>query len=237
MTTNQSNDPLRPAQTYRITVLNEDLEENHIDLADPVPTGRQILHSIGIKNIDDFSLYAITPIGDFEDVRPDETYDPRMHQASKFFVFQTDRAFKFKVNHNRMEWGQTKITGFLLKQLANVDYTTHEAWLNVPGCEKQIIDDDQIVDLSSPGVEDFHIQLRQLTIIVNGREKVTSYTKLNFCDIVALAFPGAAVDDTTAYTMTHTRGPTENPEGSLVVGQTLAIIEGQVINVTATNKS
>ena len=34
---------LRPAALYRIVVLDDQLRERHVDLADPVPTARQIL--------------------------------------------------------------------------------------------------------------------------------------------------------------------------------------------------
>ena len=32
---------LRPAALYRIVVLDDQLHERHVDLSDPVPTGRQ----------------------------------------------------------------------------------------------------------------------------------------------------------------------------------------------------
>ncbi|MBS0176667.1 MAG: hypothetical protein JSR64_21790, partial [Nitrospira sp.] len=38
---------LRPAALYRIVVLDDQLNERHVDLTDPVPTARQILQAAG----------------------------------------------------------------------------------------------------------------------------------------------------------------------------------------------
>jgi hypothetical protein len=111
---------LRPAALYRIVVLDDQLHERHVDLADPVPTARQILQAAGSRPVDEHSVYAILASGEFEDLRLDETYDLRGRGAERFVIFQTDRAFKFTIDDRQLEWGKPSISGRVLKALAGV---------------------------------------------------------------------------------------------------------------------
>ena len=106
---------LRPAALYRIVVLDDQLHERHVDLSDPVPTGRQILQAAGSRPADEYSVYAILTSGEFEDLRLDETYDLRGRGAERFVIFQTDRAFKFTIDDRQLEWGKPSISGRVLK--------------------------------------------------------------------------------------------------------------------------
>ena len=79
---------LRPAALYRIVVLDDQLHERHVDLADPVPTARQILQAAGLRPGEGYSVYAILTSGEFEDLRLDETYDLRGRGAERFVVHE-----------------------------------------------------------------------------------------------------------------------------------------------------
>jgi hypothetical protein len=97
--------PVREARAYRIEVSNETLLFQFVVLTDPVPLGRQILSAAGGDPVDSYSLFAILPSGDFEDIRLDESYDLRARGAERFVMFQTDREFKlvsgrFKRGHS-----------------------------------------------------------------------------------------------------------------------------------------
>lgn len=61
--------PLNPAHFYSIIVADEQLSERHLQLSDPVPTGRQILIAAGVRQVDEYSIYAILPSGEFEDCK------------------------------------------------------------------------------------------------------------------------------------------------------------------------
>ena len=77
---------------------------------------------------------------------------------------------------------------------------------------------------------------KEVTIIVNGREKKVTKEEISFAEVVALAFdtpPG----DGTVFTVTYRRGQGNKPEGTLVAGQTVKVKDGMIFNVTATNKS
>src|SRR5690348_13778302 len=76
--------PVRAARSYRIAVSDQSLNFRQVTIADPVPHGRQILAEAGFERVEEFSLFAILPGGDFEDVRLDETFDLRGKGAERF---------------------------------------------------------------------------------------------------------------------------------------------------------
>ena len=75
-----------------------------------------------------------------------------------------------------------------------------------------------------------------VTIIVNGRERIVKKEEISFVEVVALAFD-APQGDNTMYTITYRKGHGNKPEGSMVEGDTVKVKEGMIFNVTATNKS
>lgn len=75
------------------------------------------------------------------------------------------------------------------------------------------------------------------TIIVNGREKLTTKKILSFSDVVALAFDNPPVGENVVFTITFRRGEGNKPEGTMVTGDTVKIKNGMIFNVTATDKS
>lgn len=155
---------LRLAHLYRIVVADEQLNERHLDLHDPVPTGRQILQAAEVRPVADYSIYAILPSGEFEDLRLDETYDLRGRGAERFVIFQTDRAFKFTIDDRQMEWGKPSISGKILKALAGVPTDTYDVYLEVRGGGQDIlIRDTDLIDLSKPGIERFITLIRDTT--------------------------------------------------------------------------
>lgn len=216
---------------------NGDLKQNHFEIDDPVPTGRQLLQLAGFSNVEERSICAILPSGDFEDLRLDETYDLREKGIERFIIFVTDRIFKLMIDHRQIQWGAQLINGQTLKLLAGVDASTHDVWLRGQPQEDRLIEDSEQVDLSIPGVEKFVITHKKFNIIVNGRPKEVSQRTLSFFEIIQLAFPGAVFNENIAYTVTFKRGPASNPEGSLVEGLSINLKNGMVFNVTATDKS
>lgn len=66
-----------------------------------------------------------------------------------------ERTFKIIVDQKPHDWPKQFITGLEVKRLAGVDPKAFDAWLDVPGPEDELIDDDKKVDLSRPGVEKF----------------------------------------------------------------------------------
>lgn len=77
---------------------------------------------------------------------------------------------------------------------------------------------------------------KELTIVVNGREKNVSDRDLSFDEVVALA-EGLPTGPNIVYTITYRRGNGEKPEGTLAEGGSVKVKEGMIFNVRATDKS
>lgn len=78
---------------------------------------------------------------------------------------------------------------------------------------------------------------KELTIAVNGREKMVSSKELTFIEIVALAFENPPTGPDVLITVTYRRGHGEKPEGNLAEGGTVKVKDGMIFNVVATDKS
>jgi hypothetical protein len=78
---------------------------------------------------------------------------------------------------------------------------------------------------------------KDITIVVNGREKTVTGKELTFAQLVALAFDTPPTGENIVFTITYRRGQGEKPEGSLVEGEAVKIKKGMIFNVTATDKS
>lgn len=78
---------------------------------------------------------------------------------------------------------------------------------------------------------------KEITIIVNTREKTVTTKELTFDELVNLAFEDPPTGEFICFTITYRRGRGKKPEGSLLEDEPVKIKEGMVFNVTATDKS
>jgi len=78
---------------------------------------------------------------------------------------------------------------------------------------------------------------KEVTIVVNGREKTVEKGDLTFDQLVALAFDDPPTGEFICFTITYRRGQGNKPEGTLAEGETVKVKDGMIFNVTATDKS
>jgi hypothetical protein len=77
----------------------------------------------------------------------------------------------------------------------------------------------------------------EVKIIVNTREKEWEEKTISYEQVVVLAFGSYSTEEKAVYTVDYSKGPKENPEGSLVKGQSVEVKEGMIFNVKHTNRS
>ncbi len=164
---------LRAAHTYRIRYANNGLDFGPLLLDDPMPLGRQILETAGVDALAAWSLLAILPSGDFEDVRLDEPFDLRDRRVERFIGFENDRLFKFALRDHQILWGRSTIAGRELYALAEAG--EHEAlFLDVPGGTDRLILATDTIDLAETGLERFIVAAKpvsdafEITVVYNG---------------------------------------------------------------------
>ena len=227
---------LRRARAYRIRYAGADLDFRFLNVPDPVPLGRQILAAAGVNPRDGYSLFAILPTGDFEEVRLDEPFDLRARGAERFVGFQTDRDFKLTLDDAQIRWGEPKIKSAALNVLAKVS-EDKAVFLVVPGGEDRLIQKDEVIDLTQPGIEHFITAPTSAEIIVNGRSRTVPGRSVTFEQVVELAFPGRHAD-TIVFSMTYRHAASEPYAGELGPhGVVQAKATGTIFNVTRTDKS
>jgi hypothetical protein len=76
---------------------------------------------------------------------------------------------------------------------------------------------------------------KEITIIVNGRQKQVQKDEMTFAEIVALAGDLPSGPD-VIYTVTYQKGEGDK-SGSLVEGASIRVKDGMIFNVKATNRS
>ena len=228
--------PIRAAGSYRISVSDESLNFRPVTVTDPVPLGRQILSAAGFAQIDEFSLFAILPTGDFEDIRLDETFDLRGKGAERFVAFRSDRDFRLTLNDHELRWGKPAISGAALRILAK-PADDQVVFLEVRGGEDRLVEPGELIDLTKPGVERFFTAPRPtFEIIVNARPKTVTGPDVTFEQIVQLAFPGAH-DPNVVFSMSYRHAASKPPSGELGAGGVVKVKNGTVFNVTRTTQS
>ena len=86
--------------------------------------------------------------------------------------------------------------------------------------------------------KDTKSKTKEITIIVNGREKIVAPKEISFTQLVALAFDTLPTGGNICFTITYRKGYGNNPEGTLIEDSPdLKVKKGMIFNVTATDKS
>lgn len=222
---------------FEIQIGDQSLQFTPKVIDDPVLTGSQILSIANARPASDFLLFQILRDGALEMVRPEQTVDLRNTGTEKFLVFRSDRSFRFFLDERAFDWGAPYISGATIKRLAGMQSETTEVWLDAAGGHDRLIDDNEMVDLASPGTERFVTRTIQITIKVNSRDRVVDHRVLIYWEVVKLAYPEAMPSDQIIYSIDYASGPHQNPNGSLVDTQSVTVKEGMKFYVTPTDKS
>lgn len=81
------------------------------------------------------------------------------------------------------------------------------------------------------------LERRQAVIFVNTRERHVDGRTISYDALVRLAFDPVPTGPNIAFTITYRRGPHEHPEGIVAPGQTVPVKDGEIFNVTRTDRS
>jgi hypothetical protein len=171
---------------YQLAVA--DLAFTNFPISDPVPVGSQFLTGAGLRPAEEFSLVAMLPSGDFEDVGLNQTFDLRAKGVEKFIAFKTDRLFRLNANGSELLWGLSAISGAILRVLTGAK-PDQALYLDVPGGQDQLIPDDGVLDLTAPGVERVVLGPKpvpgfEVAVIYNGQVKPQRVTENEQMQIV-----------------------------------------------------
>ncbi|MNZ49482.1 hypothetical protein D3C78_672510 [compost metagenome] len=222
---------------YRVQIGDENLNYRPTVIADPVPTGGQVLEAAGLRPVDDYLLFQVLSNGLLEPINPSETTDLRQAGVEKFLAFKSDRTFRFFIDGQAQDWGAQRISGRTLKKLAGVDAQKYDIFLVVVGGEDELIEDRDLFDLSRPSVEHFATAEISIQVFVNTLPKIVHAHTLSYWEVVRLEYPDAVPGPNAQYTVTYSKGFEGPSLRNLVDGQHVQIKKGMHLNVTPTDKS
>lgn len=155
-------------------------------LADPVPTGEQILEAAGFLPASDHVLIQILRHGT-RSIGLEEEVDLRTSGTEVFMAFRSDRIFRFTIDERGYEWGATTISEPELRGLAGVD-GDHLLVLQRDGDDIDL-DSDAVVVLSDNGTEHLRSSKRFVTVSIDGTEKTIrrgAYTTEELIEILGV---------------------------------------------------
>lgn len=154
-----------------------------------------------------------------------------------FRSFESDHVNTLTVDERGWEWGDDAIAEQVIREIARVP-EDHELFLDSDG--DRPISRGGSVNLAGDAVE--HVRSRKagprmITIRVNSRKREVKPGTITFEELVALAFETPPSGPNVSFTVSYRKGPPPRPEGSLLPGQSVRVIEGMAFHVTATDKS
>ncbi|EKI0253780.1 multiubiquitin domain-containing protein [Enterobacter asburiae] len=148
---------------YSILIGDAELNFRSITIPDPIVTGRQILEAANVRPTDEHIAVAWLSDGALETLREDERFDLREKGAEKVILFKAADLYRFILDGRDFVWGATTISGSVLKKLAGVEATTHDVYQEMRKSEDMLIRDEDMVDISRPGLERFFTAIAQTT--------------------------------------------------------------------------
>lgn len=211
------------------------IEGKEHETFDQYITGADLKKIAGIPLVTELYLSIKKPYQD-ELIENDKVVNLARPETEYFYV---KKKLHFTINKVPYTWYKQYITGAEIRELGNIP-PEDDIYLDIKeGWEDDLILDDEVVDLARPGVEHFFSKSRptECIVIVNAREKVWKEKTISFEQVVILAFGAYDNNPNKGYTVTYSRGPESNPEGTMVKGSVVNVKHKMVFDVTATDKS
>lgn len=149
---------------FRISVAGTDLKFREARVADPVPTGRQIIQAAGYERVDEYVVLQWFPDKDLDEIELDETTDLRAPGSDRFIVAKSSEWFEFVIDERRHPWPEKLITRDVLILLAGLEPSKFSVWqeLRHRPADKEILDGHP-ADLAEPGLERFYTVQKHTT--------------------------------------------------------------------------
>jgi hypothetical protein len=214
---------------------DENFSFQEVRFDDREVTGAQIAEAGGAHPVADYVVLQQLKTFELETLRPTEVAD--LEKARRVFVIKGDHTDRFVVDGLSMEWPRDVVTGLTIKRLVGQDHDDVELLLQREDKTDKVIEDDDEVRLSKPGVEVFKTRKVKVIIIVNTREREWEKKSISFEEVVKIAYPVPPPGQQIVYTVTFFDGPPHRPEGSLTQNESVKVVNRMVFSVKFTDKS
>ena len=211
------------------------IEGKEYETFDQYMTGAELKQLAGIPLETELFLSIRKPYHD-ELIENDMRVNLARPETEYFFV---KKKLHFTINGERFTWYKQFICGAQIRELGKIS-ADDDIYLDIKdGWDDDLILDDEVVDLARPGVEHFISKPKsnEFKIIVNAREKAWKDSCISFEQVVTLAFGSYDNNPNKGYTVTYSKGPKPNKEGTMVKESVVYVKNNMIFDVTATDKS
>jgi hypothetical protein len=212
------------------------IEGKEYETYDQYKTGAELKQLSGIPLETELFLSISKPYKD-ELIEDDKPVNLARPETEYFFV---KRKLHFTINKVPFVWYKQFIRGMQLRELGNIA-VEDLLYLDIKGdWEDDSIEDDEIVDLAREGREHFISVSKpfEVTISVNGRDKIWKEKSISYDQVVAIAREGKPDNGAEqAYLVTYFDGPPQNPKGELAKGVSVFVTNKMMFNAAPTDKS
>lgn len=149
-----------------IQVADLSLVFHEVEIATGTPTGAELAGAAGFDPGNEVTVLEVLSNGALEDIRLHETVGLR-DSTRRFVIVISDRAYKFEIDGDRYDWPSRVISGGQLRKLADVP-ENKEILLGLDRENERVIEDQDLLDLDAPGIEDFKTRRRKWKLNVQG---------------------------------------------------------------------
>ncbi len=205
------------------------------DTRDQIEEGRDLLQKAGLDPAGDHVLIQLTRPGS-KSIGQEDEVDLGESGREEFRAFLSDRTFNFIGDDRGYEWGAASISEADLRDIMGAE-ANEILVLERENEPDQEIEPGSNVDLDARGTERVRTRRRRITIIVNARQEAIDGDTVTYAQLVALAFQPVPTGPEVLFTITYSKGPKENPKGTLPEGGSVSIKNGMIFVVTQTNRS
>jgi hypothetical protein len=203
---------------------------------DDLLDGRQVRAAARLSPPSDYVLIRVDG-GIAQSVGLEEQVRLQRGRRAAFRSFASDRVNTLTVDERGWEWGSDLIGEADIRGIGQI-----------PDDRDLFLDSDQdrtiprggTVALGNAGVERVRSRKarpRLVTILVNARAREVVPGPISFERLIELAFPEPPSGPQVSFTVSFRKGPPSRPEGSLLPGQSVDVVQGMTFHVTATDKS
>ena len=105
---------------WDIRIGDQNLEFRDFGTNDPLITFDQVLGYVNATPRDEYDVYIFGSDGELKRMDPEKSQDLRQPGAEHFLVFRTDRAYRMKIDDDRIDWGVRWISGKALRTISGI---------------------------------------------------------------------------------------------------------------------
>ncbi|WP_080719410.1 multiubiquitin domain-containing protein [Neorhizobium galegae] len=200
-------------------------------------TGGQIAEAVRAHPVTDYLVLQQLPNLELEALRPNEVAD--LTKSIRFFVIKGDATYNLVVDGLSMVWPEASISGHTIIRLIMQEDGSLELLLKREDEPDKIIEPTDQVNIAKKGVEEFATRLHggRVIIIVEGSPHEWTEKRISFDQVVSLEVPDYAQHPEITYAVRYKDGPRNKPEGILVKGSSVKVVNRMVFYVSETGQS